>query len=65
MSLKLAALGDLVSLCPFGAAMRADDRTLELKIGWVARTDSHQPWLVERRGGARKARNGGVAPVSA
>jgi hypothetical protein len=27
MSLKFAALGDLVSLCPFDAAMRADDQT--------------------------------------
>ena len=41
MSLKLAALGDLVSLCPFGAAMRADDRTRNSRSA-----GSHEPILI-------------------
>ena len=41
MSLKLAALGDLVSLCPFDAAMRADDRTRH-----SGSTGSHEPVLI-------------------
>ena len=41
MSLKLAALGDLVSLCPFDAAMRADDRTRD-----SGSAGSHEPILI-------------------